>query len=65
MQATGSWDVAVRRQRVPCRICGRPTELMRMRDHLRTDHQVDSARLEELYLDARVEARRARRSHRH
>ncbi len=64
MQPTGAWEAASRRQRVACRICGRPIDLVRMREHLRADHQVDSARLEGLYLDARVEARRARRSHR-
>jgi len=35
-----------------------------MRDHLRNDHQVASADLDGLYLTARIEARRARRSQR-
>ena len=33
-----------------------------MRDHLRTDHQVDTSTLEKVYLDARLEAKRARRT---
>ncbi len=33
-----------------------------MREHLRGEHQVDSATLERQYLGARIEARRARRS---
>ena len=53
----------MRRSRVPCRVCSQPIELVRMRDHLRTEHQVSSAELETMYLDARIEARRSRRSH--
>jgi hypothetical protein len=33
-----------------------------MREHLRSDHQVGSAELEAMYLDARIEARRSRRT---
>jgi hypothetical protein len=62
MQGTDPRDAAARRQRVLCKICGRPIELVRMRDHLRSDHQVDSSQLEGLYLESRIEARRARRS---
>ena len=54
----------MRRSRVPCKVCGRPVELVRMRDHLRSEHQVASAELETMYLDARIEARRSRRSQR-
>jgi hypothetical protein len=64
MEPTGSRELSDRRARVSCKVCGRPVELARMRDHLRTEHQVDSAQLEGLYLGARVEARRARRSQR-
>lgn len=53
---------SARRQRVSCQLCGQAIELVRMREHLRSEHQVDSAKLESLYLDARIEARRARRS---
>jgi len=52
----------MRRSRVPCKVCGQPIELVRMRDHLRNGHQVGSADLETMYLDARIEVRRARRS---
>ncbi len=62
VQATVARDSSYRRQQVGCRICGRPVELARMRDHLRAEHQVDSSTLERQYLDARIEARRARRT---
>jgi len=35
-----------------------------MRDHLRNDHQATSADVDSLYLNARIEARKARRSQR-
>ena len=62
VQPALSRDASSRRQKVPCRICGRPIELVRMRDHLRADHQVDTSTLEKAYLDARIEAKRARRT---
>jgi hypothetical protein len=52
----------MRRSRVACKVCGQPIELIRMRDHLRSEHQVGSAELETMYLDARIEARRLRRT---
>ncbi|HKN07072.1 MAG TPA: hypothetical protein VJ021_05670 [Thermoplasmata archaeon] len=64
MQSSSSRDSDMRRSRVPCKVCGRPVELVRMRDHLRSEHQVASADLETMYLDARIEARRSRRSQR-
>lgn len=57
-------DSDMRHTRVPCKVCGRPVELVRMREHLRTDHQVVTSDLDTMYLDARLEARRSRRSHR-
>lgn len=57
-------DASERRRRVPCKVCDEPVELVRMRDHLRTAHQVDSAQLETMYLEARIQARRSRRSQR-
>jgi hypothetical protein len=57
-------DALERRRRVPCKVCDEPVELVRMRDHLRTAHQVDSAQLETMYLEARIQARRNRRSQR-
>jgi len=62
MQSTAGRDTDVRRSRVPCKVCGQPVELMRMREHLRSEHQVGSADLETMYLGARIEARRSRRS---
>jgi len=62
MQSSSPRDADMRRSRVACKVCGRPVELIRMREHLRTEHQVGSSELENMYLDARIEARRARRS---
>ncbi|HXQ78829.1 MAG: hypothetical protein WB788_06675 [Thermoplasmata archaeon] len=64
MQSSSSRESEMRRSRVPCKVCGRPIELVRMRDHLRSEHQVASGELETMYLDARIEARRSRRSSR-
>jgi hypothetical protein len=64
MQSGGSHDTSERRTRISCKVCGEPIELVRMREHLRAAHQVDSSQLETMYLDARVEARRTRRSQR-
>jgi len=33
-----------------------------MREHLRSEHQIDSSQLEGMYLESRIQARRARRS---
>jgi hypothetical protein len=63
MQSSAARDAEMRRSRVPCKVCGQPIELVRMREHLRSEHQVGSAELETMYLDARIEARRSRRSH--
>jgi len=64
MQPVAPRDQSTRRSRVVCKICGQPIELVRMREHLRNDHQVGSADLDSLYLTARIEARKARRSQR-
>lgn len=64
MQSTASHEASIRRTRVACKVCGEPVELVRMRDHLRNEHQVGSADLDSYYLSARIEARRARRSQR-
>ncbi|HTT35952.1 MAG TPA: hypothetical protein VMH78_08835 [Thermoplasmata archaeon] len=53
---------AGRRTRVPCRYCGRPVEIARMRAHLREAHQLMSSELETSLLDARRAARRAGRT---
>ncbi len=62
MQSMPERDSGTRRQRVYCAICERPVEMARMRDHLRSEHQLDSSSLEKHFLEARIEARRARRS---
>jgi hypothetical protein len=51
-----------RRARVNCSICGRPVELARLREHLRSEHQSTSADVDSAYLNARIEAKRSRRS---
>jgi hypothetical protein len=53
----------MRRSRVPCKVCGVHVDLAHMREHLRSEHQLGSAEVDTMFLDARVEARRSRRSH--
>ncbi len=64
MQPVTSHDSGLRRSRLPCRVCGQSVELVRMRAHLRSAHQVNAADLESMYLDARKVARRSARSQR-
>ena len=64
VQPSSSREADMRRTRVACKVCGQPVELVRMREHLRSEHQVVSSDLESMYLDARIEARRTRRSQR-
>jgi hypothetical protein len=64
VQAVGSRDSTARRTRIACKVCGEPIELVRMREHLRSEHQVGAADLDSYYLSARIEARRSRRSQR-
>ncbi|MGA8663944.1 MAG: hypothetical protein WB809_02595 [Thermoplasmata archaeon] len=62
MQGIGSHDNVSRRTRVTCRVCGQPIDLVRMKEHLRSEHQSVSSEVESLYLTARIEARRRRHS---
>jgi hypothetical protein len=55
-------DSNQRRSRVTCAVCGRPVELARLREHLRSEHGSSSAELDTIYLNARIEAKRTRRS---
>jgi hypothetical protein len=55
-------DTNVRRSRVTCAVCGKPVELARLREHLRSEHGSNSADLDTIYLNARIEAKRTRRS---
>jgi hypothetical protein len=55
-------DANARRSRVTCPVCARPVELARLRDHLRSEHQATSAEVDTGYLNARIEAKRARRN---
>ncbi len=52
-----------RRARAACRFCGRFIELSRMRSHLRAVHDLGSAELENLFLEARKSARRTSRAY--
>jgi hypothetical protein len=54
--------VAGRRSRATCPRCGALIDLARLRSHLRDAHQVGSAELEDRFLAARREVRRATRS---
>jgi hypothetical protein len=62
VQSTSSRETSSRRVRITCKLCGQPIDLTRMREHLRLDHQADSTKVENLYLTARIEARKAQRS---
>jgi hypothetical protein len=64
MQPVSSRDLGVRSSRLPCGICGESIELVRLRTHLRTAHQMTSTEVESVFLDARRTARRTARSQR-
>jgi hypothetical protein len=48
--------------RVSCKYCGTSVEIARLREHLRTSHQLDSTTVDSSYLAALMDVRRARRS---
>jgi hypothetical protein len=54
-------EASARRSRVACELCGRQVELARLREHLRAEHGSNSADLDTIYLNARIEAKRTRR----
>ncbi len=54
-------DSGTRRLRVPCKLCGTTLELVRLREHLRTQHRLDSTLVESTYLATLMDVRRARR----
>jgi hypothetical protein len=60
VQGNNPRDQVSRRTRVVCKVCGVPVELVRMKEHLRSEHQSVSSEVESLYLTARIEARRRR-----
>lgn len=62
MQSSSLPDGPSRRTRLACKVCGRPIDLSRLREHLRSEHQADSTQVETLYLTARIEARKVQRS---
>jgi hypothetical protein len=63
VQGAGSRETSSRRTRVNCQVCNQPIELVRMKEHLRSEHQSVSSEVEALYLSARIEARRRRHSY--
>jgi len=62
MQSAPPPDTSSRRARTVCKVCGRTVDIARLREHLRSEHQTDSTKVEALYLNARIEARRTQRS---
>jgi hypothetical protein len=62
MQSAAATDTSSRRARTPCKFCGQPIDLARLREHLRAEHHSDSAQVEALYLSARIEARKTQRA---
>ena len=64
MQSYGGRDTVPRKSRVFCSKCGQMIEIVKMRSHLRDVHQVNAQEVETGYLEARIQARRAVRSHR-
>lgn len=55
-------DSGTRRVRVSCKHCGVLIEIARLREHLRSSHNLDSAVVESAYLAALMDVRRNRRS---
>lgn len=55
-------DSGTRRLRVTCKYCSSSLEVVRLREHLRAVHQLDSSALESAYLEALMAGRRSRRS---
>jgi hypothetical protein len=51
-----------RRARVSCEVCGQTVDLARLREHLRSEHGSTSADTDTMYLNARIEAKRSRRT---
>ena len=52
---------ATRRLRVTCRDCGVRIEIVRLREHLRATHHLDSSGVEAAYLAAMMDVRKSRR----
>jgi hypothetical protein len=54
-------DSGTRRVRVACKHCGASVEIARLREHLRSSHNLDSAVVETSYLAVLMDVRRNRR----
>ena len=54
-------DSGARRVRVSCKQCGTSIEIARLREHLRSGHNLDSTAVETAYLAALMDVRRNRR----
>ncbi len=59
MQSSASRSASRRLLRAACPRCARAVELHRMREHLREVHQLESAELESVLLQARRDAQRS------
>ncbi len=58
-----SRDPSHRRNKVACVRCGRSIEILRLRDHLRSEHNLTTAAVDDVYLAAMMEIRKTRRGH--
>jgi hypothetical protein len=54
-------DPSHRRNKVACASCGRSIEIVRLRDHLRAEHNLTTAAVDEVYLAAMMGIRKTRR----
>jgi len=54
-------ESGTRRVRVSCKHCGVSVEIARLREHLRSSHNLDSAVVEASYLSALMDVRKSRR----
>ncbi len=52
--------ISRRRSRLECTLCGQLLDLPRLRAHLRESHRLESARLDQVFTDARRTALRGR-----
>ncbi len=55
-------ETGSRRTRVSCKLCARSIEMVRLREHLRAEHQLDTASVEARYQAAQRDVRRTQRS---
>jgi hypothetical protein len=54
-------DEGTRRARTTCKACGVAVDVAGLREHLRAEHQMDTATADALALAARIESRKSQR----